>query len=1703
MSELTSIIEILRRRAEVSPNLVAFSFLKDGEGPEVSLTYGELDEQARRIAASIRTINKNDSPVIILCLPGLEYVSALFGSFYAGTFAVPAYPPWFNRDLSRLLTIIEDSQAAVGISSTSVLKRVQSKFGATAALQKLSWINIDTVTDDEPREAEELKIGADHIAYLQYTSGSISTPKGVKVRHDNILHNLKYIDREFKHSDESVAVSWLPPFHDMGLIYGILQPVYSGFHCVLMSPLAFVQAPIRWLRAISRYQATHSGGPNFAYEHCIRRITDEQTASLDLKSWRVAFTGAEIIRSETLERFARKFESTGFRWESFSPAYGLAEATLKVSCCPVGKPPTVVTFDAVGLEQNRAIEISPGQRDGRELVGCGCPGPELKVVIMDPSLGAECEPGRVGEVWVSGPSITAGYWRRPEETELLFNNRLEGINDVSFLRTGDLGFFHQGELFVTGRLKELIIIRGQNHYPHDIERTAQRCHPAMSSCLGAAFSIDAANEEKLVILQEIAPIQTAFDPQQLILAIYNAVAENYELSAYAVCLVKRGTLSKTSSGKIQRHECRAKFLNNSLELLASRTFEPSNGPFAEAIPDRVTLLAMEADERLAQIRLLLRKKTAYLLRKAPQEIDMEAPFVHLGLDSLTATDLINWVSDALRVSIGLNSLLGDFSIINLSHAILDQLLHLPTPAPGNTGLESGGPVNSIFRGHNSATPDYPLSFEQERLWFLSQVEKASPASNISGAVRIIGKVNVPTLERALNDIVRRHSVLRTVIVNKGGYPVQNILPELRLKSLQICLQELNKSRQEPELPELMRLLAQRPFDLTRGPLIRTALVALSEDSAVFLIVVHHIVFDARSFTILTRELATLYASHIRSEPGPLPDIPFQYADFVMRQRDWLDEKILAPHISHWKSRLENLPQPFSPSSCKPDIHGCRSKYLSFEIPQEELQPIINLGRTEKCTAFMTLLTGFKILLCMVTKQEDLVVGSPISGRFHPDLNDLIGFFAYPVVFRTDVSGDPSFTTMLRKVRNVVLDTYEHMHVPFAWVVRAANPKRYKNSTPLFQVMFNFLKMEETAKSEAAGLTMELTTLGSGPEVFDLVMTLIDTPVGIQGEIGYRTSLFDSTSVRILSQYYCDILKQCAAAPNVRLSELVLPKELESIYHSEGRINPGSIVVSSTFTADQLQEALIYWGRYLGTPCAIEFTPYNQMFQQLLDSTSRLSNPSNIANILLIRFEDWSEIGEEREEKGQFRQAERRKLENIVTDLLSALETAVRYSSTPYILVICPSSPRLNQNPDWEGCSRRIEQILVSEVEKSPQLHIITTEYLARLYPVSNYYDPYTDKLARIPYTPVFFTALGTAIARKLHAINNNRRKVLVLDCDGTLWKGVCAEDGPHGIEIDQSCHAVQQFMVDQHDAGMLLCLCSKNKEEDVFAVFDAHPEMPLRREHFVAWRINWMSKSENLKSLADELGLSPDSFLFLDDNPVECAEVKANCPGPLVLCLPNKADRIPSFLDHVWAFDNVKITTEDRQRTKFYREMSLRAQSLNGSMSLQDFLKTLELNVLIHDMSGDQVQRVAQLTQRTNQFNVSPARYSAADISRMWQSANRRILTVNVDDRFGDYGLVGVIIYAVESDCLDVDTFLISCRALGKGVEKIMLSRIIEEADRIGCKEVKISFVRTDRNQPAYIFLEEVGADYKEPNGMGWTFRFPVCYRAGHDAAQI
>lgn len=1118
-----TLVDLLHQRSLTQPDTIAFTFLEDGETQESTLTYQQLVKRSCAIASQLQALNLNGERALLLYPPGLDYLTAFFGCLYAGVVAVPAYPPLNQRKTPRISAITKDAQPSIALTTTAMLPTLQSIFAQAANLESLQWLTTDDIASGSEDAWQQTHINADTLAFLQYTSGSTGTPKGVMLSHGNLLHNAAMTYQIMEHSPSSKFVSWLPVYHDMGLIGGILQPLYGGFPCILMSPTAFLQRPYRWLQAISHYRGTTSGAPNFAYELCIQKITPEQKETLDLSSWSVAFNGAEPIRQDTLERFAEAFAECGFRREAFYPCYGMAEATLMISGGIKKAAPPCITVVKSALSRNRVVEANTDSEDIQSFVSCGQTLPQQQIAIANPETFTPCQPDEVGEIWVSGPSVGQGYWHQQQETEQIFHAYLQGTGVSTtlgpFLRTGDLGFLHNGELFITGRAKDLIIIRGRNLYPQDIELTTECSHSSLRLGSCAAFAVEVAHEERLVVVQELE-FRAKPNFEEVTAAIRQAVAEVHEVQVYAVLLIKAGSIPKTSSGKIQRRATKANFLANKLKVTSQSILDSADDLEDKTNLSREAIMATAPETRLPLLISYLQKQIAQILKVEVSQVKPEQPLNSLGIDSLIVFDLKNRIQVDFGVAISVEDFFQDASVVLLAMQILSQL----------TITKSSEPLLQQI----SRNQELPLCLSQERLWFLNQLEPNNPFYNVPIAIRLTGKLHQATLEQSLNEVVQRHEALRTSFVSVKGRPVQVITPSVKLTLPVLELPEATVA----EALRFATEFAQKPFDLSQSPLLRVQLLYLKPEEHILLLTMHHIIADGWSIGILIQELAEIYQAISHDLPSLLPKLPIQYADFADWQRKWLQGEILHTQLDYWKQQLSgNLSVlQLTTDRPRPAIQTFSGKKQFLAFPKALSEAVKELNKREGVTQFMTLIAVFKTLLYCYTNQQEILVGSPVAGRTRAETQGIIGFFINTLVLRTNLSGNPSFRALLGRVREVALGAYAHQELPFEKLVEELQPERNLSHNPLFQVMF-IMQNAPIPSIELPELTLHPLEVDSGTSKFDLKFSIWESLEGFNGSLEYKTDLFDDKTIGRMIVHFEILLRNVVEQPDIRLNEL--------------------------------------------------------------------------------------------------------------------------------------------------------------------------------------------------------------------------------------------------------------------------------------------------------------------------------------------------------------------------------------------------------------------------------------------------------------------------------------------------------------------------------------------------------------------------------------
>jgi acyl-CoA synthetase (AMP-forming)/AMP-acid ligase II/acyl carrier protein len=659
--KFANLVDVAGYRAAEQAQKTAYTFLIDGADQERHLTYSELDRRARAIAAFLQDAGMSGERALLFYAPGLDFICAFFGCLYAGVVAVPTYPPVSRQMMAQVEPIIKDAGPKAILTTADIASKLKALLSLQSIGEKkplrfigrglekyfpifkqlggattrvIATDRIDTDLDQMWRRPE---LDSASLAFLQYTSGSTSLPKGVMVSHGNITHNQNLIQNYFQQPKGVVFVSWLPQYHDMGLIGNILHPFYMGGSSVVFSPFEFLKKPLRWLEAISKYRAYTSGAPNFAYELCVRKVNAEDKQNLDLSSWQVAYNGAEPIRHATLENFAAYFAECGLEKSALYPCYGLAEGTLIVAGGKLQAAPVYVACDKERLKEDRIQQ------------------------------------NEIGEIWVSGPSIARGYWNNPESTRSTFQAKIVNSDGDRFLRTGDLGFLRDGNLFITGRIKDLIIIHGQNYIPSDIEYTVEGCHADLRKGCSAAFSVASAGEEKLAVVCEIRKKAKTAELKNISAGIWRAITDRHGINAARIVLIKARTIPKTTSGKIRRKMCKMALLNNKLEVVYqwadAKTAAAADGPAAPLPENRAAGQSGESRNREEVYSWLLER----INKTASDAIMLEnlgtKSLADTGLDSIEQVELVTDFEEKFNCVVNIDELMQIRSLEAFSQAL--------------------------------------------------------------------------------------------------------------------------------------------------------------------------------------------------------------------------------------------------------------------------------------------------------------------------------------------------------------------------------------------------------------------------------------------------------------------------------------------------------------------------------------------------------------------------------------------------------------------------------------------------------------------------------------------------------------------------------------------------------------------------------------------------------------------------------------------------------------------------------------------------------------------------------------------------------------------------------------------------------------------------------------------------------------------------
>lgn len=974
---------------------------------------------------------------------------------------------------------------------------------------------------------------------------------------------------------------------------------------------------------------------------------------------------------------------------------------------------------------------------------------------------------------------------------------------------------------------------------------------------------------------------------------------------------------------------------------------------------------------------------------------------------------------------------------------------------------------------------YPASFIQMQFWIIQSINPDSPAYNQPSVCMISGKIDINALETAYNTLVRRYPLFRSVFyIDNSGVLVQQVLPwnkiDLPIDTIQHSMEdtsgEITKSKQI--LTEV-----RKPFKLETGPPLRIKFFKINEQSYALVINAHHIVFDQVTKDMFSDELSKEYSKVLSGKTGIEIAEVKDYANFSVSQQAWIEGDEFDKIGESWLRFLDgadfSLKLPVAEQSGKEQALPNAVNPLPVRLPDQITSLVQKYSKKENVTPFLVMLTAWSLTIARYSGKTKLCIGIPMTNRRADEFKQTMGCFVNILPMPLDISDNPTFRESLRRVRMNILQMHRMQEMPYYSLVQLLRQKNLISENTLFQTGFTF---EHPMVLHLEGLDVKPIYIHPGGAQLDLFTTFWQGLDSIVGVIKYDESKYDSNTVKNIRDNFLEIITAVCDSPDdniervtgslIKKQETEFREKKDIIDHAEVS---GVTAISASFTAEVFQEFFEFWYEKFAWNNELRFASFNQVFQELLNPLSLLCSNKKGNNIVLVRLDDLIDIDHEKDSRNSADFQTR--LSSLLDELLHAVKTATRAMSVPLCFVLCPSSPENESllKRETGGLNDFIENM-----RAIPGVTVITHNDIVRKYPVKEYYEPYGEEIGHVPFTRPYLAALATTIVRSLHTLIVKPVKAIAVDCDRTIWEGVSAEDGALKVAIGPVQQDFQKFLLEQYQSGVVLALCSKNQENDVWAVFESHPGMLLTRNHFTFWKINWEPKSSNIQLLAKEINIGLNAIAFLDDSPIERAEVGLACPSVLCVEFPDAWEARTNWLEHFWALDHSRITAEDLKRQEHYRSEQLRESIKRSAGSLQDFLEKLELKIEIHSAEPSDYERLSQLSIRTNQFNTTTLKVTPQEVAEYSKTSGLYAHVARVSDKFGDYGLVGGMLARKEGAVLVIEGLFLSCRALGRGVEYRIASYLASIARNAECETVLFPVKTTERNEPARKFLDNV-----------------------------
>ncbi len=1220
-----------------------------------------------------------------------------------------------------------------------------------------------------------------------------------------------------------------------------------------------------------------------------------------------------------------------------------------------------------------------------------------------------CPIGEAGELCIAGDCLARGYLNLPELTAEKFVKNPFSKNPESLMyRTGDIcRMFADGNIEYIGRRDEQVKIRGYRIELGEIESALQESGLVNKSVVTG-------RDNRLIAY--VVP-DGIFDRD----TIQNFLKKKLPEYMIPAVFVEMESLPLMSTGKIDRN--------------------------ALPEPDAGELLSSEYKAPDSEMETLLTEIWKELFNT--NKIGVNDNFFELGGQSLNAIQLSSRLNKLLNIKTDIGTIFSNPTIRKLSRAL---------------ALEKKTQFTEIVR--QTGKEYYELSHSQKRFWILSNFKHGSEAYNVSNVFEIEGELNVEAFKRAFDTVIERHEILRTVFADIDGEPKQKILSS-KESGFKIIEKDLrNNKNAEQIIKKWIEDDALMPFDLKNGPLIRAVLFR-DEEKFILVFNIHHIISDGWSKGIFIKEILHLYELYSKGDENDLTPPPLQYKDYAAWHNDSFDMQ-----RKYWKELYENdIPVlSFPPDFERPKVLSYFGEMLQKTVPESLTSSLRQLAVKNNMSLNNLLLALYGLIVAGHSHQEDVVIGSVSSGRSHPDFENLIGAFINFLPIRLLPKRYLKLSEYLGNSRDTIIQSYNNQDFPFDLMVDEFIKKRDISRNPFFDTMINF-QLDDDLK----GKVISIKPLQSMQE--NLFQSVLDFKLDVMSSDGmmnlylsYNSKLFSKKRMADFLDEFIQLLSNVGKDRDNYLSEYVGGKAEknnqatdEAVTEPEAPLIP--VNICSSFVIEPVQEYMEYWSREFDLNLKISFAPYNQVFQQLISPDSLLYGNKGI-NILFVRPEDWL-----RDQKGLSSSEQTDHLELTYSEFKMAITILREKTFIPFLAGIVPVYSGSNVEKEVDDFINNLIKDLEIFLKSQPSFQIIDFDKIASLYDITEIYNAKSDEIGHMPFTPEYYAALGTYLTRKVRAFTNPGYKVIAMDCDNTLWKGICGETGALNVDIDENFIELQEFFIEKYNEGFLLVLCSKNNEDDVWEVFDKHPEMKLKREHIAAHRINWQPKPENLLSISKELNLGMNSIIFIDDSGFETEQMSLNCPDVLSLTLPEDPGSFTGFLNHIWEFDNFRITDEDRKRNQMYKVEKQRMEEQVRYGSLSDFLESLNIEVNIRAMDEKDIDRAVQLSLRTNQFNLNGIRKTPEDIAGAVSQKGSVNWIIEVKDRFGDYGITGLVLAKERQNVLLIESFLLSCRVLGRNVETIIFSELQKYCAAHGLDTISALYQPTPKNKPFQEFL--------------------------------